>query len=122
MSEFLAFISGLREYLNRSLFLGLTYYEAHFAHYKKGDFYEKHLDAFKSSKNRVVTTVYYLNEEWNQRDGGELLIYNKEEKLIKKVLPKQNTLVVFMSEEFPHAVDIAKKDRYSIAGWYRIDK
>ncbi len=122
VSEFLAFISGLREYLNRSLFLGLTYYEAHFAHYKKGDFYEKHLDAFKSSKNRVVTTVYYLNEEWNQRDGGELLIYNKEEKLIKKVLPKQNTLVVFMSEEFPHAVDIAKKDRYSIAGWYRIDK
>ncbi|MEN4053394.1 MULTISPECIES: 2OG-Fe(II) oxygenase [Sulfurimonas] len=122
VSEFLTFASGLREYLNRSLFLGLTYYEAHFAHYEKGDFYEKHLDAFKNSKNRVVTTVYYLNEEWNQRDGGELLIYDKEDKLIKKVLPKQNTLVVFMSEEFPHAVDIAKKDRYSIAGWYRIDK
>ncbi len=122
VSKFLTFALDLREYLNRSLFLGLTYYEAHFAHYEKGDFYEKHLDTFKNSKNRVVTTVYYLNKEWNQRDGGELFIYNKENNLIKKVLPKQNTLVVFMSEEFPHAIDITKKDRYSIAGWYRIDK
>ena len=122
VSEFLFFTEGLREYLNRSLYLGLTYYEAHFAHYEKGDFYEKHLDAFKNSKNRVVTTVYYLNEEWSEDDGGELLIYDKEDNLLKKVLPKQNRLVVFMSEEFPHAVAPAKRDRYSIAGWYRIDK
>jgi SM-20-related protein len=122
VSEFLSFTEGLRSYLNRTLYLGLRYYEAHFAHYEAGDFYEKHLDAFKNSKNRVVTTVYYLNEEWSEADGGELFIYDKEDRLIKKVLPKQNTLVVFMSEEFPHAVDTAKKDRYSIAGWYRIDK
>ena len=122
ISEFLLFTEGLREYLNRSLYLGLTYYEAHFAHYEQDDFYEKHLDAFKNSKNRVVTTVYYLNEEWSEDDGGELLIYDKEDNLLKKVLPKQNRLVVFMSEEFPHAVAPARRDRYSIAGWYRIDK
>jgi len=122
VSEFLSFTEGLREHLNRSLYLGLSYYEAHFAHYSRGDFYEKHFDAFKNSKNRVVTTVYYLNEKWNEDDGGELLVYDKEDKLITKVVPKQNTLVVFMSEEFPHAVNIANKDRYSIAGWYRIDK
>ncbi|MBA1432772.1 MAG: 2OG-Fe(II) oxygenase [Epsilonproteobacteria bacterium] len=119
--EFLDFINGLREYLNRSLYLGLSYYEAHFARYEKGDFYEKHLDAFKNSKNRVVTTVYYLNEEWHQEDGGELLICD-EDSFITKVLPRANTLVVFMSEDFPHEVLPAKKERYSIAGWYRIDK
>jgi len=122
VSDFLHFSDGLREYLNRSLYLGLSYYEAHFAHYEAGDFYEKHLDAFKNSKNRVVTTVYYLNEAWSEEDGGKLLIYDKDGKLITKLLPKQNTLVVFMSEEFPHAVEVAKRDRYSIAGWYRIDK
>jgi len=122
VSDYLHFSDGLREYLNRSLYLGLSYYEAHFARYEKGDFYEKHFDAFKNSKNRVVTTVYYLNEEWNQRDGGELLMYDKEDRLITKVLPHANTLVVFMSEEFPHEVLPSRKERYSIAGWHRVDK
>jgi len=122
VSEFLSFTDGLRNYLNRSLYLGLSYYEAHFAHYEQGDFYEKHLDAFKHSKNRVVTTVYYLNENWSKDDGGELLVYDKDDNAIKKVTPHANTLVVFMSEEFPHAVLPAKRDRYSIAGWFRVDK
>ena len=122
ISEFLLFTEGLREHLNRSLYLGLSYYEAHFAHYENGDFYEKHLDSFKNSKNRVVTTVYYLNEEWLNEDGGELIVYDKDDNFITKILPEQNTLVVFMSEEFPHSVAPTKKDRYSIAGWYRIDK
>ena len=121
VTHFLDFTEGLRLYLNRSLYLGLSYYEAHFAHYEAGDFYEKHIDAFKNSKNRVVTTVFYLNEEWSETDGGELVIYDKDENVLKKVLPKANRLVVFMSEEFPHEVLPANKDRYSIAGWYRID-
>ncbi|QOP46596.1 2OG-Fe(II) oxygenase [Sulfurimonas paralvinellae] len=122
VSEYLSFINGLREYLNRSLYLGLSYYEAHFARYKEGNFYEKHLDAFKNFKNRVVTTVLYLNEDWSEEDGGELLIYDKADNVIETVIPHANTLVVFMSEEFPHAVEPAKKDRYSIAGWFRVDK
>ena len=120
--EFLNFCDGLREYLNRSLYLGLSYYEAHFAIYEEGDFYEKHLDAFKGSKNRVVTTVYYLNEDFSKEDGGELLIYNKDDKLVTNVIPNANTLVVFLSEEFPHEVLPAKKKRHSIAGWFRVDK
>ena len=120
--EFLAFCDGLRVYLNRSLYLGLSYYEAHFAIYEEGDFYEKHLDAFKGSKNRVVTTVYYLNEDFSKKDGGELLIYDKEDKLLTTVIPNANTLVVFLSEDFAHEVLPAKKKRHSIAGWFRVDK
>ncbi len=120
--EFLNFTENLRQYLNRSLYLGLSYYEAHFAVYDKGDFYEKHLDAFKNSKNRIVTTVYYLNEDWNESDGGELIIYDENDTEIQKVIPNANTLVVFMSEKFPHEVLSANKKRYSIAGWFRIDK
>ena len=121
-SEFLTFADGLREYLNRELYLGLTYYEPHFAIYDEGDFYETHLDAFKNSKNRVVTTVYYMNEDWGDSDGGEVVLYDIDNNLLAKVKPDANTLIVFMSEKFPHEVLPTKKRRFSIAGWFRIDK
>ena len=121
-AEFLEFADGLKEHLNRELQLGLTYYESHFAIYDEGDFYETHLDSFKNSKNRVVTTVYYLNEDWGDDDGGELVIYDENSNFLAKVPPKSNTLIVFMSEKFPHEVLPTCKKRYSIAGWFRVDK
>ena len=68
----------------------------------KGDFYEKHLDCFKNSKNRVVTTVYYLNENWQENDGGELIVYNEDDKFLAKVAPKSNTLIVFRDNIYQH--------------------
>ena len=120
-SEFLKFSDGLKDYLNRELYLGLTYYESHFAIYDDGGFYEKHLDAFKNSKNRVVTTVLYLNDNWDKDDGGELIIYDKNDKFLAEVIPKSNTLVIFLSDKFPHEVKPAKRKRFSIAGWFRVD-
>ena len=120
-SEYLEFCNGLREYLNHSLYLGLTFYESHFAIYDKGDFYEKHLDSFRGEKNRVVTTVFYLNEDWDKEDGGELLVYDENNRLIETVIPNANTLVIFLSEKFPHEVLPAKTKRHSIAGWFRVD-
>jgi len=121
-SKFLEFSDGLKTVLNKELFLGIKYYEAHLAIYNSGDFYEKHFDSFKNSKNRVVTTVYYLNENWHKDDGGELAIYDKNGNFLKEVLPKVELLNMIMSEEFPHEVKPANKKRYSIAGWFRIDE
>ena len=120
-SKFLDFANGLKEHLNRELYIGISYYESHFAIYDRGDFYEKHLDSFKGSKNRVVTTVYYLNEEWSRNDGGELIVYDMDGKKLKEVTPKADTLVVFLSDRFPHEVLQSERKRYSIAGWFRID-
>lgn len=122
MSEYLKFTERLREILNRELYLGLSYYEAHFARYEEGDFYEKHLDAFKHSKNRIVTTVLYLNKVWQEDDGGELIIYDMDGNAIQKVVPNGGRLVVFLSDKFPHEVLPAKAKRHSIAGWYRVDR
>ena len=58
--------------LNRRLFLGLFSHEAHYAQYKPGAFYEKHVDAFKGRSNRILSMVTYLNPDW-QRDWGCLL-------------------------------------------------
>ncbi len=107
----------LRCLINRHFYLGLFDYECHFARYNKGDFYKKHLDAFKGRSNRVFTTVLYLN---TPETGGELGIYcDDKDELIEKIPPRAGTLVCFESERFPHQVFTASDVRYSIAGWFR---
>jgi len=120
--RWMAWAERLRVYLNRRLLLGLFSYESHFAHYQSGDFYRKHLDAFKGEANRVLSTVLYLNSGWHLDDGGELAIFDAEDNPITKVTPLLGTLVIFLSEEFPHEVLPAKRDRFSIAGWFRLNQ
>lgn len=115
-------LSALQQYLNRRLFLGLFSVESHFAHYAPGAYYERHLDAFIGKTNRVLTLVTYLNADWQASDGGELVIYkDADDNLGQRVLPQMGTVVIFLSEEFPHEVLPAKADRYSIAGWFRVN-
>ncbi len=121
-AQWLNWTGELQQAINRRLFLGLFSFESHFAHYRPGDFYKKHLDAFRGQQNRVLTVVTYLNPEWTPEDGGELLIYPEQgEEPMLRVAPEFGTMVVFLSEEFPHEVLPANCDRYSIAGWYRIN-
>lgn len=120
--NWLHWTSQLQHFLNRRLFLGLFSFESHFAHYKPGDYYKRHLDAFKGEANRVLSLVVYLNPGWTVADDGELVLYqNDEDKVGIKVTPLLGTVVVFLSEEFPHEVLPAHRDRYSIAGWYRVN-
>lgn len=112
----------LQSFLNRRLFLGLFSFESHFAHYQVGDFYKKHYDAFRGEANRVLSIVVYLNSQWQNDDGGELVLYQSDEDIEGiKVIPGLGTVVVFLSEEFPHEVLKAKRDRFSIAGWFRVN-
>lgn len=109
----------LRLELNHSLFLGLFDYECHLARYQPGSRYQKHLDAFKGRGNRVLSTVCYLNPNWNSTDGGELIIYGDAEQVLERVLPTQSTFVVFLSDVFVHEVKEAHRTRFSITGWFR---
>jgi SM-20-related protein len=120
--DWLAWAEALREYLNRELLLGLFSFESHFAHYRPGDFYRKHKDAFRGESNRVLSVVVYLNPGGQSEEGGELRVYTGApvgETI--RVQPLLGTLVVFLSEEFPHEVLPATRDRYSIAGWFRVN-
>ena len=69
-SLFLDKMEQIRLAANQAFFLGLFEYEAHFAKYEKGDFYQKHLDCFKGNENRRLTTVFYMNDEWTEEDAG----------------------------------------------------
>ncbi|MBF0266247.1 MAG: 2OG-Fe(II) oxygenase [Gammaproteobacteria bacterium] len=120
--SWLSWISELKDYLNKSLYLGLFSFESHFSHYQTGDFYKRHYDAFKGDTNRILTIVTYFNTDWNHSHGGELKIYlDNEDKDGIIVEPRLGTLVAFMSEDFPHEVLTVNDDRYSIAGWFRIN-
>lgn len=118
-AQYLASMEALRGELNGRLFLGLFDYECHYAQYAPGALYSKHLDAFAGEKNRVLSTVMYLNQDWREEEGGELLLYT-EEGTAEVVLPQQNRLVLFLSERFPHEVKPATRERHSIAGWFRV--
>lgn len=120
---FLDCLEHFRIVLNRRLLLGLFDYEAHFARYQQGDFYEKHLDAFKGKSNRVLSTVLYLNKDWRDDQGGELIMFDElePEREILRVTPKAGRLVTFLSESFYHEVKPAQSERHSIAGWFRIN-
>lgn len=120
--HWLKWVSNLQDFLNRRLFLGLFSFESHFAHYAPGDYYKRHCDAFRGDANRVLSLVTYLNPKWRQFDGGELILYSDEQDQRGfRISPNFGTLVVFLSEEFPHEVLPASRDRYSIAGWFRLN-
>ncbi len=129
-SRWLDWASGLKTYLNRHLYLGLSAFESHFAQYAPGDFYRTHVDAFRGQANRVLSVVTYLNRDWGPEDGGELIIYEAKGnetgldtggEAVATVVPAAGTLVVFRSEEFPHEVLPARRYRHSIAGWFRLN-
>lgn len=109
----------LRTHINRELFMGLFDYECHLARYPEGAFYKKHLDAFKGRSNRILTTVFYLNPEWEAKDGGQLVIYGKQGEVLETVLPQQNTLVIFLADTFVHEVLPGHRERFSLTGWFR---
>ncbi|HCH4310101.1 TPA: 2OG-Fe(II) oxygenase [Vibrio parahaemolyticus] len=121
IANYLSKMEEIRQEVNRHFFLGLFEYEAHFAKYEKGDFYQKHLDCFKGNENRRLTTVFYMNESWSEEDAGELVVYDLYDKEIATIPPRGGRLLVFLSEQFPHEVLPTNAERFSIAGWFRIN-
>ncbi|WP_027351893.1 2OG-Fe(II) oxygenase [Halotalea alkalilenta] len=124
--EYFELMEHLRGAINRALFLGLFELEAHFAHYPPGSFYKPHLDSFRGRSNRVISSVLYLNPEWPQDGGGEMVIYPSQPEFtdapgepLVLVRPMLGTLVCFLSETMPHEVLPTRLPRASIAGWFR---
>ncbi|MGZ8257424.1 MAG: 2OG-Fe(II) oxygenase [Gallionella sp.] len=118
---YLAWMENLRAGLNAELFLGLFDFEAHYAIYESGMGYAKHVDALQGAKNRVLSSVLYLNPDWQTGDGGELLLFAPDgNSVLETLTPKFGTMILFLSETFPHQVLPSLTTRRSIAGWFRV--
>jgi SM-20-related protein len=119
--RYLDWMEALRLGLNAGLFLGLFDFECHYAIYGAGAGYGKHSDVLQGKANRILSTVLYLNEDWLASDGGELKLFDPTgNTLIASVTPSLGTMIIFLSESFPHEVLMAHRTRRSIAGWFRV--
>jgi SM-20-related protein len=118
---YLTWMEELRSGLNAALYLGLFDYECHYAIYRAGAGYARHSDVLSGRRNRVLSTVFYLNDDWQLDDGGQLVLFAPEgDAIIDTVNPTFGKMIIFLSESFPHAVLAAVKQRHSIAGWFRV--
>jgi len=108
----------LRLQLNREAFLGLFELELHYAKYPPGSAYARHVDQPQGSSQRRVSTVLYLNPEWQRTDGGVLRIHGAKDGFID-VEPLGGRLVCFLTSGREHEVLEARCERLSISGWFR---
>ncbi len=116
---YLQSINALGVLFNRSLFAGIRHSEAHYACYPVGFGYQWHSDNPAGRDERVISAVFYLNDEWAASDGGALEVVDKHG-AHHNVMPVANRLVIFDSD-LQHQVQIAHRQRYSIATWMRRD-
>ncbi|WP_431107988.1 2OG-Fe(II) oxygenase [Winogradskyella poriferorum] len=111
-------INDLKDYLNRTCFLGINQKEFHYAIYPEGTFYKRHLDTFQNDDRRKLSFVCYLNEEdWKPENGGELVLYL--EKGEEVVYPFPGKVVIFESQILEHEVKPVNTQRLSITGWLK---
>ncbi|RLN58603.1 hypothetical protein BBJ28_00009104 [Nothophytophthora sp. Chile5] len=71
---------------------------------------------------RLVTCVYYLNEQWEPEHAGHLRVHLKGSPLLPAshwdVPPKLDTLVVFRSLDVEHEVMPTYHERMAVTIWY----
>ncbi len=111
-------IDTLRIALSRGLLLGLVDSESHYAVYPPGAGYARHLDCLRDDDARVLSAVFYLNDAWQDAEGGALRLYLSGHSY-RDVHPRAGTLLLFLSAQFEHEVLPATRDRLSIACWMR---
>ena len=115
--EFLRLVEDFIDRLNSTCYTGINAYEFHYAVYEEGSFYKRHKDQFKNNSNRKYSLISYLNNNWQEEDGGELIIY--QDNGPQKISPHAQTAVFFKSDEMEHEVTMANRSRMSITGWLK---
>lgn len=117
--QYLQAIENLGKFFNQTLYTGIRQTEAHYARYPAGFGYQWHSDNPQGRDERVISAVFYLNDNWGDDDGGEILVIDKQG-IEQKLQPKANRLVIFDSN-LRHQVEITNRERLSIATWLRRD-
>lgn len=114
---FLQEVERFIEYLNETCYTGINAYEFHYALYDTGSYYQRHKDQFQNNQDRKYSLINYLNDDWQEEDGGALMVYQDDK--TESILPHIQKAVFFQSNELEHEVAIAHRPRMSITGWLK---
>lgn len=104
-------------HLNTTCYAGIKSCEFHYTLYETGSFYKTHTDRFRENDSRQFSMIMYLNENWEEKDGGELCIHLADGN--RSISPNEGKSVFFRSNELEHEVLITSKPRMSITGWLK---
>lgn len=90
--------------------------------YDTGEFQRPHWDvkfhAMNAGTDRRITTITYLNQNWNAEDGGALRIFDTKQQGWFTVWPELGTVVVFRADRVLHEVQLAKVKRTALTVWH----
>jgi SM-20-related protein len=117
-AAFAARMDALMHALNRALMLTMVECESHYAVYPIGASYVPHLDRLRDGDERVVSGVFYLNDDWLDAEGGALRLHLDRD-AARDIFPRAGKLALFMSSDVLHEVLPATRTRMSIACWMR---
>lgn len=115
--QFLNALEQLKADLKTGLRIYLESVECHYAFYEKGHYYQRHKDITLQNNKRIFSFVIYLNESWQDQDGGHLMAYQDQEVLFK-IKPESGQMIIFRSD-LEHEVKPTFRDRLSLTGWFR---
>ena len=89
--------------------------------YESGDFLLCHDDKLEGRK---IAYVFYLTKDFEEKDGGNFVLFNsingKPKEIAQKHLPLFNHLLLFqVSRKSFHEVEenLSDKERYAVSGW-----
>ena len=81
-----------------------------------------HLDNSSVTDPRRITAVYYPNDNWDTKNGGELVLHPNDVAKKKVISPIGDRLVLFWSDEVEHEVlGVTKNtsgDRLAVSFWF----
>lgn len=117
---FFIHIKALQEVLKNYFRISLTNFEVHFAKYPPQHYYKKHIDQTLINNRRFFSFVIYLNPQWDEAFGGQLVAYDKknQDDILFNILPVAGKMILFKSD-IPHEVFPSTQDRRSLTGWIR---
>ena len=115
--EFLDTVRQFMVHLNKTCYTGLNACEFHYALYEEGSTYTRHRDQLKNDYNRKFSMIGYLNDDWIESNGGQLIIHHDE--TTQEILPNNQKAIFFQSDIIEHEVAVANRPRMSITGWLK---
>lgn len=113
----LKILTTLKQQLREFFRVSLNEFECHYSIYESGQYYARHRDTLKNNNKRIFSFVMYLNPEWKDADGGQIVGYENES-ILFRVQPLAGQFLIFKSD-VEHEVLPTFRTRYALTGWMR---